>query len=210
MAGPGCGSTTAPDPTGFPGGVGARVPRCAPPLGRTGTERAYSPRRRARARPVVRSKKASRPRHCGGSATGGGAGLGVWVDCATQQPFMETAGIPTFTPTANGVYTYVVIDATMSCYGIGNCVQVTNVSLDENDEVLFSIAPNPSNGIFTLKNPSLIDGVIVITDGSGRIIYESSIDVSEKSIDISNASLGIYYLNIKSENNNKVIRLIKN
>jgi len=144
------------------------------------------------------------------TATGGGAGLGVWVDCATQQPFMETAGIPTFTPTANGVYTYVVIDATMSCYGIGNCVQVTNVSLDENDEVLFSIAPNPSNGIFTLKNPSLIDGVIVITDGSGRIIYESSIDVSEKSIDISNASLGIYYLNIKSENNNKVIRLIKN
>ena len=144
------------------------------------------------------------------TATGGGAGLGVWVDCATQQPFMETAGIPTFTPTANGVYTYVVIDATMSCYGIGNCVQVTNVSLDENDEVLFSIAPNPSNGIFTLKNPSLIDGVIVITDGSGRIIYESSLDASEKSIDISNASLGIYYLNIKSENNNKVIRLIKN
>jgi len=144
------------------------------------------------------------------TATGGSAGLGVWVDCATQQPFMETAGIPTFTPTANGVYTYVVIDATMSCYGIGNCVQVTNVSLDENDEVLFSIAPNPSNGIFTLKNPSLIDGVIVITDGSGRIIYESSLDASEKSIDISNASLGIYYLNIKSENNNKVIRLIKN
>jgi hypothetical protein len=144
------------------------------------------------------------------TATGGGAGLGVWVDCATQQPFMETAGIPTFTPTANGDYTYVVIDATMSCYGIGNCVQVSNVSLDENDEVLFSIAPNPSNGIFTLKNPSLIDGVIVITDGSGRIIYESSLDASEKSIDISNASLGIYYLNIKSENNNKVIRLIKN
>ncbi|NBW30864.1 MAG: T9SS C-terminal target domain-containing protein [Flavobacteriales bacterium] len=144
------------------------------------------------------------------TATGGGAGLGVWVDCATQQPFMETAGIPTFTPTANGVYTYVVIDATMSCYGIGNCVQVNNVSLDENDEVLFSIAPNPSNGIFTLKNPSLIDGVIVITDGSGRIIYESSLDASEKSIDISNASLGIYYLNIKSENNNKVIRIIKN
>ena len=143
------------------------------------------------------------------TATGGGAGLGVWVDCATQQPFMETAGILTFTPTANGVYTYVVIDATMSCYGIGNCVQVTNVSLDENDEVLFSIAPNPSNGIFTLKNPSLIDGTLVITDGSGRIIYESSLDASEKSIDISNVSLGIYYLNIKSDNN-KVIRLIKN
>ena len=144
------------------------------------------------------------------TATGGGAGLGVWVDCATEQPFMETAGMTTFTPDTNGVYTYVILDATMTCYGIGNCVQVTNVSLDENDEVLFSIAPNPSNGIFTLKNPSLIDGTLVITDGSGRIIYESSLDASEKSIDISNASLGIYYLNIKSENNNKVIRLIKN
>lgn len=144
------------------------------------------------------------------NATGGGSGLGVWADCATQQPFMETAGIATFTPTANGIYTYVIIDATMSCYGIGNCVEVTNVSIDEKDEVLFSIAPNPSNGIFTLKNPSLIDGILIITDGSGRIIYESSLDASEKSIDISNVSLGIYYLNIKSENDNKVIRLIKN
>jgi acetyl esterase/lipase len=145
------------------------------------------------------------------TATVVGAGLlGAWADCATQQAFMETAGILTFIPTANGIYTYVVIDATMSCFSIGNCIQVTNVSLDENDEVLFSIAPNPSNGIFTLKNPSLIDGTLVITDGSGRIIYESSLDASEKSIDISNVSLGIYYLNIKSENNNKVIRLIKN
>ena len=142
------------------------------------------------------------------TATGGGAGLGVWVDCATQQPIAGAMGT-TFTPTANGVYTYVILNATMTCYGIGNCVEVSNVSLDENDEVLFSIAPNPSNGIFTLKNPSLIDGVIVITDGSGRIIYESSLDASEKSIDISKVSLGIYYLNIKSDNN-KVIRLIKN
>ena len=145
------------------------------------------------------------------TATGGGAGLGVWVDCATQQPIAGAMGT-TFTPTANGVYTYVILNATMTCYGIGNCVEVSNVSLDENDEVLFSIAPNPSNGIFTLKNPSLIDGTLVITDGSGRIIYESSLDASEKSIDISNVSLGIYYLNVKSENNNnnKVIRIIKN
>jgi hypothetical protein len=143
------------------------------------------------------------------TATGGGAGMGLWVDCSTQQPIAGAMGT-TFTPTANGIYTYVILNATASCYGIGNCVQVSNVSLDENDEVLFSIAPNPSNGIFTLKNPSLIDGVLVITDGSGRIIYESSLDASEKSIDISNASLGIYYLNIKSEKNNKVIRLIKN
>ena len=143
------------------------------------------------------------------TATGGGAGLGLWVNCITEEPIAGAMGT-TFTPTANGVYTYVILNATMTCYGIGNCVEVTNVSLEENDEVLFSIAPNPSNGIFTLKNPSLIDGTLVITDGSGRIIYESSLDASEKSIDISNASLGIYYLNIKSENNNKVIRLIKN
>ena len=118
----------------------------------------------------------------------------------------------TFTPTANGLYTYVIYDPVTTCYGAGNCVEVSNVSLDENDEVLFSIAPNPSNGIFTLKNPSLIDGVIVITDVSGRIIYESSLDASEKSIDISNVSIGIYYLNVKSNNNNnnKVIRIIKN
>ena len=143
------------------------------------------------------------------TATGGGAGLGLWVDCATQQPILGAMGT-TFTPTANGIYTYVILNATMSCFGIGNCVEVTDVSLDENDEVLFSIAPNPSNGIFTLKNPSLIDGTLVITDGSGRIIYESSIDASDKSIDISTASTGIYYLKIKSDNNNKVIRLIKN
>ena len=143
------------------------------------------------------------------TATGGSAGLGLWVNCITEEPIAGAMGT-TFTPTEYGIYTYVILNATMTCYGIGNCVEVGLISLDEKDEVLFSIAPNPSNGIFTLKNPSLIDGVIVITDGSGRIIYESSLDASEKSIDISNVSLGIYYLNIKSENNNKVIRLIKN
>ena len=143
------------------------------------------------------------------TATGGGAGIGVWVDCVTEEPIASAMGT-TFSPTVNGLYTYVIYDTVTTCYGAGNCVEVSNVSLDENDEVLFSIAPNPSNGLFTLKNPSLIDGVIVITDGSGRIIYESSLDASEKSIDISKVSLGIYYLNIKSENNNKVIRLIKN
>ena len=142
------------------------------------------------------------------TATGGGVGVGIWVDCATEDPIAGAMGT-TFTPTANGLYTYVIYDPVTTCYGAGNCVEVSNVSLDENDEVLFSIAPNPSNGIFKLKNPSLIDGVIVITDGSGRIIYQSSLNASEKSIDISKVSLGIYYLNIKSDNN-KVIRLIKN
>ena len=95
-------------------------------------------------------------------------------------------------------------------YGRTICKDTVEWWGNQSKEAQKSIAPNPSNGIFTLKNPSLIDGVIVITDGSGRIIYESSLDVSEKSIDISKVSLGIYYLNIKSENNNKVIRLIKN
>ena len=84
-------------------------------------------------------------------------------------------------------------------------VSVNPVSINElnND---FEIYPNPSTGVYHLQfGEELNNAEITITDISGKIIYQNTINGI---IDISDNADGIYFLTIKSENkvfNSKLI-----
>ncbi len=70
----------------------------------------------------------------------------------------------------------------------------------------FVIAPNPSNGVFSLINnyPELINGDLTITDLSGKIIYkDNNMDVesgSRKIINLNDRLNGFYILTISVHN----------
>ncbi len=66
----------------------------------------------------------------------------------------------------------------------------------------FSVYPNPSDGMFTLKFNELPTNNIQIKDMSGRIIEELNIKSEISTIDLSNYSKGIYFL---TERNSGVV-----
>jgi len=116
----------------------------------------------------------------------------------------------TFTPTVSGLYTYVIVDQTMSCYGIGNCVLVDNVGISESEEFQVTIAPNPNDGLFVLNNPASFPLPFSIFDITGKLIYSSKIESSEMSIDIQNLDSGLYTILVAFEDRFQVLRFIKN
>ena len=143
------------------------------------------------------------------TATGGGAGLGLWVNCADSIPIAGVMGT-TFSPSINGLYTYVIVDQTMSCYGIGNCVLVDNVGISESEEFQVTIAPNPNDGLFVLNNPASFSLPFSIFDITGKLIYTSKIESSEMSIDIQNLDAGLYTILVAFEDRIQALRFIKN
>lgn len=79
------------------------------------------------------------------------------------------------------------------------------------------IYPNPTNGIFTIKNfeaflTPLSFSKIKITDLTGKIISRKTIvnNLSTIQFDLSNQSAGIYFIKIKTKNNNIFKKIVKN
>ena len=84
-------------------------------------------------------------------------------------------------------------------------INFVDLSLGLNEGSLnnsFSVYPNPSKGVFTLKFNELPKNNIQITDMSGRIIKELNITSEVSTIDLSNYSKGIYFL---TERNSGVV-----
>jgi alpha-tubulin suppressor-like RCC1 family protein len=104
--------------------------------------------------------------------------------------------------------------------GLGNAIEGTFVPtelectafLDINDFSLnnnFTIYPNPTNNILFIKNNNLVAiDKIIICDLTGKILFESTSNISE--IDFDNFQNGIYLLTIVTEKNRSTYKIIRN
>jgi len=72
-----------------------------------------------------------------------------------------------------------------------------------------SVFPNPFIEYITIKPPSNNSYDIKIIDIQGKTVYKSNINNSLKEIDLSGLSSGVYILNVRQDNIEKVIKLIK-
>ncbi len=72
------------------------------------------------------------------------------------------------------------------------------------------IYPNPNTGVFSIDMIDDTDYNIELIDIFGKLIYkETEISKKYKQLDISSQSAGVYFLNIKSKNINKTIKIVK-
>jgi hypothetical protein len=125
-----------------------------------------------------------------------------WYDCDLKTLILgETK--QTFTATKNG--NYAVIINLNSCIDTSECVSVLSVGNEEiENELNYSIYPNPNNGSFKIKlnNNSSKASKITIIDMFGRIVHESEIDskLNTDFIYVPQINLvnGIYTLILKS------------
>lgn len=78
----------------------------------------------------------------------------------------------------------------------------------------FSIYPNPSNGRFIIKKPNNLDKAVQVRllDATSRVIIETTIPIGEQKIDldINEYSNGIYHLQLMSEDQIIIKKILKN
>jgi len=95
---------------------------------------------------------------------------------------------------------------TPSCFSGKSAMETYDCNLSVTDQELenaISIYPNPTNGIFYIKNRSAISlDKAIIYDVSGRLILEQDIsnDSNLKTINLVGVSKGMYFINLFSDN----------
>ena len=89
------------------------------------------------------------------------------------------------------------------------CESVTVTALDRAGIQIsdVSIFPNPSTGVFFVKAPEKMDGII--TDATGRIVYSAHFEKGINPIDLRNASSGIYLLHLRNGNSYLTMKWVK-
>lgn len=117
-----------------------------------------------------------------------------WVDC--NNSFMEINGetSQTYISQTNGEYAVVVNE--FGCSDTSNCYNIEEVGLVEKYSNLeFKLYPNPSSGIFYLKDNIEASFIIEIIDLSGRVLYSkrSSLNSSHIKLDLQ-LKKGVYFV----------------
>lgn len=119
-----------------------------------------------------------------------------WFDCGTNQPLLnETSG--SFSPTVNGSY-YVLVTVN-GCVDTSACVLIDQLSLSENN-LNYSVFPNPSTGVFTLKSSVEIEEVRMIAM-DGKELSLTWDRLSDQEIGIQTAVKGMFILRWKTGRN---------
>lgn len=120
----------------------------------------------------------------------------LWLDCDAKLTVIPNETSQTFTPTQNGRYAVQVI--TGECNVISECVEITTVSLNDYEtHSSINIYPNPANDYIVLVGIKS-NAKLIITDLSGRIVFETIVSSNRYSIDTSRMNAGVYNVRIES------------
>jgi len=131
-----------------------------------------------------------------------------WLDCDNGNSIIIGATSQTYVATQNGDYAVIVTEN--SCSDTSNCVTVNSVGLAEFNFNLFNVYPNPTNGDITISFEKNIDEArIEIHDFAGRLIREIILyNDNQVKMNIPGAN-GIYLIKIITDNEQEIVRLIK-
>lgn len=132
-----------------------------------------------------------------------------WLDCNNNYAPISGETNQSFTATSNG--NYAVALSENGCTDTSACVSINSVGIHElKNSINASVYPNPSSGTFRVSFEQTLSNVeFVITDLQGAIISKKHYS-SAATLDIElNAAIGIYLLNIRTEEGQNTVRLIK-
>lgn len=110
--------------------------------------------------------------------------------------------------TGNYTITLCVIseEGCRDCYFSSVDIKSSGIDITGNDQSV-SIFPNPNTGIFTIKSMEIPE-IIIITDALGNKIFEIKPETNSEVIDLSAKPSGIYFVRIRLENQEKLIKII--
>ena len=120
---------------------------------------------------------------------------------------LESYVLNEITYTQSGTYTQVLTNAA-GCDSTITLNLTLTVGLDENGFVSFSVQPNPTDAVFTLKASEALYSNYVIQDAQGKVVANGALTGTSTTINIDQVARGIYFLKVAEAA--EAIRIVKN
>lgn len=94
---------------------------------------------------------------------------------------------------------------------ISPCINVNGVGLDEQEDILVNVFPNPSTGIFTITHTAQTDRLkLVIFNSLGQLVFEIDDVSAQEVLDLTSLASGAYYGKLMhNEMQISILKLIK-
>jgi hypothetical protein len=130
-----------------------------------------------------------------------------WINCEGNTPIEGETG-RFFTPEENG--NYAVIVSQDGCSSTSACVNFSIVGLHEELSEKISVYPNPGQSTIKVELPIQVANCLIeITDTQGRQLLSYSVaNASEFELNVEGLGKGIYFIHFRSEQMNKILKLI--
>ncbi len=85
----------------------------------------------------------------------------------------------------------------------------TTAGLNDTNQNLFSVFPNPVKDILNIKGNGVIDNAVVINQLGQRVLYIDGSLLANKQINISSLESGLYFIRLKANNKTEILQVIK-
>lgn len=132
-----------------------------------------------------------------------------WLNCDNNYSLLPGATYQSFTPIANG--NYAVQLNLNGCLDTSDCYTINSLSINENDlNDKLRVYPNPTGGKISIELHSETKiSQIKIMDSNGKLVHlYSDINRNVFEIDFSDLAKGVYFLEMKLEDNSIVSRKV--
>tara|TARA_B100000508_G_scaffold137355_2_gene131763 strand:- start:59565 stop:63446 length:3882 start_codon:yes stop_codon:yes gene_type:complete len=113
-----------------------------------------------------------------------------WIDCNQNYQAIAGATDQIFEATENGSYAAIITQN--GCTDTTDCIMISNVGLNDEDNQIMNLYPNPTLNTFSIKADKLINASFKIVDAQGKEVLSGKMNGKEQSIDISSLSKGTY------------------
>lgn len=122
-----------------------------------------------------------------------------WLDCTNGNVAIPGETNQSYTATASGDY---AVEINNGCIDTSACVTIINtVGIREDLKKSTSVYPNPTNGIFTISladiNPN---SSVIIYDVLGNVVVSKQLTLTDNPINLTEYDKGIYFVNIQTNN----------
>jgi hypothetical protein len=124
----------------------------------------------------------------------------AWMDCNT----FSNIGVTTqsLTPTSDGDYAVIITQG--GCKDTTFCQPVVGVGIEELNQAVIAVFPNPTNSNLTIETTEMIN-VISIYNSAGQLVQTEI----KNSFSVQNLPAGVYVLRVQTDNGISTARFVK-
>jgi len=130
-----------------------------------------------------------------------------WIDCSTMNSIAGETG-QSFTPSSNG--TYAVNLSGVICDMNSQCYTVTDLGLDEFNQLNLVLFPNPVQDELNIVNNSGDELILELYDNTGKLLQTIVSSETNSVIEMQDKATGIYQLKARSKFAERTFKIVRN